>query len=99
MLLKALIAILCCWVVLELIKSLIASAFNKDIFPFKKVLYEGIEVNVPHNYEKYAFAEYGMRYLDMPNNMGQAIHYQEFFNTKDQIDLAKKIIEDGVLFG
>lgn len=72
---------------------------KSDIFPFKKVLYEGIEVNVPHNYEKYAFAEYGMRYLDMPNNIGQAIHYQEFFHTKDQIDLAKKIIKDGVLIG
>lgn len=72
---------------------------KSEIFPFKKVMYEGMELNIPADYEKYAFAEYGMRYVDMPNNIGSSIHWKEFFSQDGQLELAKKIIQDEILEG
>lgn len=72
--------------------------FKKDdIFPFKKVIFEGIECNVPSNYEKYSFAEYGIRYLDTPQNFGQAVHFNYYFGKEGQIELAQEIINEGTL--
>jgi len=65
----------------------------KDIFPLKECLYEGEVYQIPNNYEKYAFAEYGIRYVEMPKNMGSSIHWKEFFSGENQPALARKLIE------
>jgi len=68
---------------------------KEDIFPFKKVVFEGLECNVPANYEQYSFSEYGIRYLDTPQNLGQAMHFNAYFGEDEQIELAQKIIKEG----
>ena len=67
--------------------------FN-DIFPLQEALFEGELFYIPNNFEKYAFAEYGIQYLEMPKNMGESIHWQQFFSTQEQIELAKQIIQE-----
>lgn len=69
---------------------------KSDIFPLKTCSYEGMEVCIPANYEKYAMAEYGIGYLDIPNNMGTAVHWQQYFSGEGQIDMAKEIISQGI---
>ena len=69
--------------------------FHKsEIFPLKTCQYEGMELNIPANYEKYVYSEYGIRYLDMPNNIGSAVHYNYYFEKDGQLELAKQIIAE-----
>ncbi|WP_312642517.1 DUF4422 domain-containing protein, partial [Hydrogenoanaerobacterium sp.] len=66
--------------------------FNKkDIFPLQKCIYEGIECCVPANFEIYVFAEYGIGYLEMPDNMGESIHWKQYFDNPEQIEMAKEL--------
>ena len=64
-----------------------------DIFPLKKCLYEKEIFWIPNNYEKYAFAEYGIRYVEMPQNLGDSIHWKGFFSGTGQLEAAKELIE------
>ena len=65
----------------------------KDIFPLRECVFEGKTYKIPNNYEKYAFAEYGVRYVEMPKNMGESIHFNQYFAGEDQIKFAKELIE------
>jgi len=49
-----------------------------DIFPLKKIKFEGIEVSVPNNIEKLLEINYGKDYMLMPSKMPLAphIHYR-----------------------
>lgn len=68
--------------------------FSKsDIFPLKTCMYEGEEFFIPSDFEKYAFAEYGVRYVEMPKNMGDSIHMKELFSGVGEIEAAKRLIE------
>lgn len=64
-----------------------------DIFPLTKCFFEGEEFFIPKNFEKYAFSEYGIRYVEIPRNMGDSIHMKEFFGKPEQIEQAKKLIK------
>ena len=67
--------------------------FKKDdIFPLKTINYEGMKLYMPNNYEKYAMAEYGISYWDMPNNFGSAIHFTEYFGQQSQIEQIRKFV-------
>ena len=58
--------------------------FSKnDIFPLQEVVYDNEIYYMPINYKKYIYAEYGINYLDMPTNIGQAVHFNEYFSNKD----------------
>ncbi len=67
-----------------------------DIFPLKEFIFEGELFFVPSSYEKYAFAEYGIDYLEIPKNMGESVHWNQFFASSEQMDLAKQILQDGI---
>ena len=56
-------------------------------------MYEGEEFFIPSDFEKYAFAEYGVRYVEMPKNMGDSIHMKELFSGVGEIEAAKRLIE------
>lgn len=66
---------------------------KSDIFPLKKATYEGEEYLIPCNFEKYIFAEYGINYLEMPNNMGVSMHINNYFKNKDIENLYYKLIK------
>lgn len=40
---------------------------SKHVFPTRYTMYEGIEVKIPHNVEKYLEKSYGKNYLSLPN--------------------------------
>lgn len=68
--------------------------FNKhDIFPLQKCMYEGMEYYIPANFESYAFSEYGISYLEMPDNMGTSVHWKQYFDDPEQVKLAEKLTE------
>ena len=50
-----------------------------DIFPLKECEYEGNIYNIPSNFEKYILKEYGIGYLEMPNNIGIPMHLKQYF--------------------
>ncbi len=54
-----------------------------DIFPLKEHIYEGKLYNIPANYEKYIFAEYGIDYLEMPDTIGISAHLKQYFGNAD----------------
>lgn len=45
-----------------------------DLFPTKKVFFEGVEVSVPNNIEGYLKAEYGANYMSLPSDLGLYCH-------------------------
>lgn len=63
----------------------------EDIFPLQIKEYEGMKCYIPANYEKYSLAEYGMRYLDMPDIIGNSIHWNQYFKNIDLYDVYKKL--------
>lgn len=64
-----------------------------DIFPLLECEYEGEKFLIPNNFEKYAMAEYGIRYVEMPSNMGESIHFTQYFSGANEIENIKKLIE------
>lgn len=73
--------------------------FNtKDIFPLKTCKFEDINCYIPADFEKYTFAEYGIPYWEMPNNLGESIHWKQYFSKPEQIELAKQIIKDDIIY-
>lgn len=67
--------------------------YNYDMFPLKESTYEGKTYLIPANYEKYAFAEYGIDYLEMPNDIGISVHINEYFKNVDIKKAYKELIE------
>ena len=63
-----------------------------DIFPLKESVYEGKVYNIPANFEKYAFAEYGIGYLEMPNTIGVSAHLKQYFANSDIEKIYKELI-------
>lgn len=49
----------------------------------KEHIYEGKLYNIPANYEKYIFAEYGIDYLEMPDTIGISAHLKQYFGNAD----------------
>ena len=66
----------------------------QDIFPLIKCEFEGMECFIPADYKKYAFAEYGIYYLDMPDNIGTAVHYNSYFKDVDIDSAYRELTED-----
>ena len=66
---------------------------KEDIFPLQECSFEGRIYHIPNNYEKYAYAEYGVRYVEMPNNLGESIHWRQYFSKNGAIDHAKELIQ------
>ena len=54
-----------------------------DIFPLKECMFEGNLYNIPLNFEKYVFAEYGIGYLEMPDTIGISAHVKTYFKDMD----------------
>ncbi len=54
-----------------------------DIFPLKECMFEGNLYNIPLNFEKYVFAEYGIGYLEMPDTIGISAHIKTYFKDMD----------------
>ena len=67
-----------------------------DIFPLVECEFEGMTSYAPANYDKYVFAEYGIRYVEMPNNYGAPAHTRYFKNicVTDAFAELREIIDD-----
>ena len=46
-------------------------------------MFEGNLYNIPLNFEKYVFAEYGIGYLEMPDTIGISAHIKTYFKDMD----------------
>ena len=64
-----------------------------DIFPLKEVTYEGMICCAPAEFRKYVFAEYGIDYLEMPDNIGQAAHWNTYFNGQNIQELYDEFLK------
>lgn len=63
-----------------------------DIFPLKEVAYENTACYAPAEFRKYIFAEYGIDYLEMPSNIGQPAHLNQYFGGKNIRELYEKFL-------
>lgn len=65
-----------------------------DIFPLMPVKFEDEMYYIPNNYEKYAYSEYGIGIYDVHKGMGVGAHLNQYFKDQEQINIARKIIEE-----
>jgi phosphorylcholine metabolism protein LicD len=47
---------------------------SSDIFPLRKVDFEGFQISVPNNYDLVLSKEYGANYMSLPHRVGVLIH-------------------------
>lgn len=67
---------------------------KRDIFPLKECEFEGEKFTVPCDFDKYTFAECGMRYVEIPPDMGEANQWRQYFTTPEQIENALRIVKE-----
>lgn len=73
----------------------IGRVFQKsDIFPLQECTFEGEMMYAPHNIQKYIYAEYGLDYLDMPNDMNVSKHIKNYFSTSTDMDNLRVLVAD-----
>ena len=65
-----------------------------DIFPLQECTFEGETMYIPNNFKKYVFTEYGIDYLDMPNDINISKHLSIYFSKQKDLDAIEALILD-----
>lgn len=67
--------------------------YKNEIFPLQKTTYMGKTFYIPKDYEKYSLVSDGINYLDMPNNMGKSVHLYEYFDSPEEMEAVRALID------